>query len=58
MLENDLILDNFQVAQINLQLLYLVQFLHQHEEPRCLGSIKLDEVYWPLAIVLPYLRSG
>ena len=56
MLHNYMILDNFQIAQITLQVIYLVYFLHHHEEPRALGSIHLNELYWPLRIVLPYLK--
>lgn len=52
-----MILDDFQVAQMVLQILYLVNFLHTHEEPRSLGQLKVDEVYWPLRIALPYLRN-
>lgn len=55
MIENDLVLDNLQIANIVLQLLYLCQFLHSHDEPRCLGMLDLGELYWPLAVVLPYL---
>lgn len=57
MMENDMILDDFQVAQMILQILYLINFLHTHEEPRSLGQLKVDEVYWPLRIALPYLRN-
>ena len=42
MAENDMIVDNFQIAQIILQLLYLINFLHTHEEPRALGSIRIN----------------
>jgi hypothetical protein len=42
MMDNDMILDNFQVAQMVLQLIYLINFLHTHEEPRSLGEIKID----------------
>ena len=42
MLDNDMILDNFQVGQIILQINYLINFLHTHEEPRSLGSLKID----------------
>ena len=52
-----MILDNFQVAQMVLQLLYLINFLHTHEEPRSLGEVKVDEVYWPMRVVLPYLKT-
>lgn len=31
MADNDMILDNFQVAQMVLQLLYLINFLHTHD---------------------------
>lgn len=55
LVENDLVLDNLQIANIVLQLLYLCQFLHSHDEPRCLGMLDLAELYWPLAVVLPYL---
>lgn len=37
MMDNDMILDNFQIAQMVLQIMYLVNFLHTHEEPRSLG---------------------
>ena len=53
-----MILDNFQIAQIVLQIVYLINFLHTHEEPRSLGSLKANEVYWPLKIVLPYLKNN
>lgn len=54
---NDMILDNFQIGQIALQVLYLANFLHTHQEPRALGSLRTNEIYWPLRIVLPYLRN-
>lgn len=57
MADNDMILDNFQVAQMVLQLLYLINFLHTHDEPRSLGEVKVDEVYWPMRVVLPYLKT-
>lgn len=53
-----MILDNFQIAQMVLQILYLINFLHTHEEPRSLGSLRINEMYWPLRIVLPYLKSN
>lgn len=40
--ENDMILDNMQIGTIMLQLLYLIKFLHQHEQPRCLGSFTMS----------------
>ena len=55
MMHNDMILDNMQIANIALQLMYFVNYLHVHEQPRCLGPIKLDNIYWPMAIVLPYM---
>ncbi len=58
MMDNDMILDNFQIGQMVLQLLYLINFLHTHEEPRSLGELKLDEIYWPLRIALPYLKNN
>lgn len=55
--KNDLILDNMQIGNIILQLLYCIDFLHTHEQPRCLGSISLSEICWPMGIILPYLGS-
>lgn len=40
MLDNDMILDSMQIATIILQLLYLINFLHSHDQPRCLGPIE------------------
>jgi hypothetical protein len=42
MVENDMILDNFQIAQMVLQIIYLIYYLHNHEEPRSLGSLRVD----------------
>jgi len=42
MVENDLILDNFQIAQMVLQIIYLINFLHTHEEPRSLGLMRIN----------------
>lgn len=42
MQENDMILDNFQIAQITLQIVYLINFLHSHQEPRSLGSLRTN----------------
>lgn len=53
-----MILDNFQIAQMVLQIIYLIYFLHNHDQPRSLGSIRADEVYWPLKIALPYLKNN
>lgn len=58
MMENDMILDNFQIAQMVLQIVYLINFLHTHEEPRSLGELKIDELYWPMRVVLPYLKNN
>lgn len=55
MLSNDMILDNMQIANIALQLMYFLNYLHTHEQPRCLGYIRLQDIYWPMAIVLPYM---
>jgi hypothetical protein len=57
MIDNDMIIDNFQIGQIVLQLLHLINFLHTHQEPRALGSVRVNEVFWPFKVVLPYLRS-
>lgn len=57
MLENDLIFDNMQVATIALQLLYYVNFLHSHDQPRCLGRATMDTIHWPLAVVLPFMGA-
>ena len=57
MLENDMILDNMQIGTMMLQLLYLLKFLHHHEQPRCLGLVSIAQIYWPMAIVLPYLGA-
>ena len=57
MMDHDMILDNFQVAQIVLQIVYLINFLQTHPEPRALGHVRLDELYWPLRVVLPYLSE-
>lgn len=54
---NDMILDSMQIAAMVLQVLYLANFLHCHEQPRCLGSITPAEVYWPMGLVLPFLTS-
>lgn len=54
---NDMILDNMQVASMVLQLLYLVNFLHSHEQPRCLGSVSPAEIYWPMGLALPFLSN-
>ncbi len=48
-------MDNLQIANFGLQLLYLCQYLHTNDEPRCLGLLNLEEVYYPLALILPYL---
>lgn len=40
LLENDMILDSMQIASIILQILYLVNFLHCQDQPRCLGPIE------------------
>lgn len=40
MMENDMILDSMQIVTIFLQLLYLINFLHSHDQPRCLGPIE------------------
>ena len=39
---NDMIVDNFQIGQIALQVLYLANFLHTHQEPRALGSLRTN----------------
>ena len=58
MLENDMILDNMQIGMMMLQLLYLLKFIHYHEQPRCLGSVDLSEIFWPMALALPYLGAS
>lgn len=58
MLENDMIVDGMQIATIALQLMYFATYLHLHEQPRCLGSVTLDSIYWPMAIVLPYMGTS
>lgn len=55
MVENDMILDSTQIATIILQVLYLVNLLHSHEQPRCLGPIEMRGIFWPMATILPYL---
>ena len=52
-----MILDNMQIGTIMLQVLYLVKFLHHHDQPRCLGSVTTSEIYWPMATVLPFLGA-
>jgi len=39
---SDMIVDNFQIGQIALQILYLANFLHTHQEPRALGSLRTN----------------
>lgn len=53
-----MILDSMQIGTIALHLLYFVNFLHAHEQPRCLGQINLAEVFWPMAVILPYMGQG
>ena len=57
MQEYDQILDSCQVGTMILQILYLIRFLHSHEEPRCLGNLYLNQIYWPMSMVLPYLSQ-
>ena len=52
-----MILDSMQIGNIILQLLYCIDYLHSHEQPRCLGPLSLSEIYWPMGIILPYLGS-
>lgn len=58
MVENDMVLDSTQIVTIILQILYLVNLLHSHEQPRCLGPIEMREIFWPMATILPYLGVG
>jgi hypothetical protein len=58
MKENEMILDNMQIANIILQIYYMVNMLHSHEQPRCFGPILLDSIYWPLATTLPFLGQN
>ena len=50
-----MILDNMQIANIGLQMMYFVNYLHMHEQPRCMGPINLENIFWPMCIVLPYM---
>jgi len=65
LISNDFIVDNIQIGiliyylgHVGLQLLYVCQYLHTHEEPRCLGSLSFTEVFWPMTVVLPYLGAN
>jgi hypothetical protein len=55
MLEEDMILDNMQIATIALQIAYLGNYLHSHDQPRCLGVLDKRTTFWPFAMVLPFL---
>lgn len=57
LITNNMILDNMQIATMVLHLLYLVNYLHNGEQPRCLGEVEFGDIYWPMAVVLPYLGA-
>lgn len=47
-----------QIASISLQIFYLLNFLHSHEQPRCFGLMTAESIFWPMAAVLPYLGQN
>ena len=58
MLDYGQIIDDCQVGAMVLQVLYLIRFLHSHDQPRCLGKLNIDQIYWPMCVVLPYLAEN
>ena len=58
MLEYGQIIDDCQIGNMILQILYLIRFLHTHDEARCLGKLCIDQIYWPMCVVLPYLSEN
>lgn len=52
---NGEIVDEIQVCSIILQILHTIHFLHTLPSPRCIGVVKVREVFVPGGVILPYL---